>query len=116
MKIKPREEQKCGIMEEGVEEYDPKITKEKWLELLKDEKIFNFNSMCMTRRFLDIGGEATCVELANKYGKTYSAYISFSIWLATRIQKSTSCKMPPEREENARLWPILYVGRRIEKK
>lgn len=37
------------------EEYDPKITKEKWLELLKDEKIFNFNSMCMMKRFLDIG-------------------------------------------------------------
>ena len=97
------------------EEYDPKITKEKWLELLKDENIFNFNSMCMMKRFLDIGGEATCIELADKYGKTYSAYISFSIWLATRIQKRTSCEMPPERDENARLWPILYVGRRVEK-
>ena len=97
------------------ENYDPKLTKEKWLELLKDEKIFNFNSMCMMRRFLDIGGEATCAELADKYGKTYSAYISFSIWLATRIQNRTSCEMPPERDENARLWPILYIGRRVEK-
>ena len=92
-------------------EYDPNISKDDWLRLLKDATVFNFNSMCMMHRFLDIGGEATCVELAQKYGRTYSAYISFSIWLATRIQKATKCKMPPAKEKNARLWPILYVGR-----
>lgn len=96
-------------------EYDPNISKEKWLELLKDETVFNFDSMCMMRRFLDIGGEATCAELAENYGRTYSAYISFSIWLADRIQKSINCKMPPEKEKNARLWPILYIGRRVER-
>lgn len=56
------------------EEYDPKITKEKWLELLKDENIFNFNSMCMMRRFLDIGGEATCVDTVKEFGRNVNFY------------------------------------------
>ena len=96
-------------------EYDPNISKEKWLELLKDETVFNFDSMCMMRRFLDVGGEATCAELAEKYGRAYSAYISFSSTLAKRIQKATKCKLPPERETSARFWPILYVGRYADK-
>ncbi len=93
------------------EEYDPKITKEKWLELLKDEKIFNFNSKCMMHRFLDIGGEATCVELAEKYGKTDSSYNMASTQLARRIlKKERKIKQPPEN-----LFPVLYLGRRVSK-
>ena len=93
------------------DEYDPKITKEKWLELLKDEKIFNFNSMCMMKRLLDFGGEATCVELAEKYGKTDSSYNMASTQLARRIlKKEKKLKSPP-----ANLFPVLYLGRRVSK-
>ncbi|MBO7485949.1 MAG: AAA family ATPase [Spirochaetaceae bacterium] len=93
------------------DEYDPKITKEKWLELLKDEKIFNFNSMCMMKRFLDFGGEATCVELAEKYGKTDSSYNMASTQLARRIlKKEKKLKSPP-----VNLFPVLYLGRRVSK-
>ena len=97
------------------EVYDPDISKEKWVELLKNDKIFDFNSMCMMRRFLDIGGEATCIELAKKYGRTATAYINFSKGLAGRVHKKTACPTPPEREDNARYWPILYVGRPVGK-
>jgi hypothetical protein len=99
----------------SLEEYNPNISKQKWTELLKDEKVFTFNSLCMMKRFLHHNGEASCIELANKYGRTYSAYISFSFWLASRIHDKTNCAMPPEREENARFWPILYVGRSVSK-
>lgn len=96
-------------------EYDPKITKKQWGELLRDEKIFNYNCMCMMKRFLHHNGEASCVELAKKYGRTYSAYISFSFWLASRIHDKTGCDMPPDRETSARYWPILYIGRSVGK-
>ncbi len=91
--------------------YDPNITKERWLELLNDEKVFNFNSMCMMRRFLDLGGEATCAELAEKYGRTDSSYNMASTQLARRIlKKEKSIKQPPEN-----LFPILYFGRSVSK-
>ena len=91
-------------------EYNPKITKEKWLELLNDEKVFNFNSMCMMKRFFDFGGEATCAELAEKYGKTDSSYNMTSTQLARRILKKEKIKTPPEN-----LFPVLYLGRRVSK-
>ena len=96
-------------------EYTPNISKEQWLELLRDESIFNFDSMCLMRCFLNIGGEATCTDLAMKYGRHSNFYNRNSSSLALRIQKATGCKMPPEREENARWWPILYVGRYVNK-
>ena len=98
-------------------EYVPGISKDEWLKLLKDEKVFNFNSLCMMKRFLHHGGEATCAELAKKYGRTASSYQGISLGLAQRIKgsKTLKCNQPPEGEENARWWPILYVGRRVTK-
>lgn len=91
--------------------YDPNITKEEWGKLLRNEKVFNFNSMCMMRRFLDLGGEATCAELAEKYGKTDSSYNMASTQLARRILKSDKrIKQPPEN-----LFPVLYFGRHVSK-
>ena len=99
------------------EEYDPGITKEQWIELLKNKDVFDFNSMCMMHRILDYGGSATCSELAEKYGLSPSSYISFTRFLAKRIHDITKCPMPPERKdtENARWWPVLYVGRYVTK-
>ena len=96
------------------EEYDPKITKEKWLELLKDEKTFNFNSMCMMKRFLDFGGEATCADLAKEYGKTASFYIGVERGLASRIIKEKNLLSI---SDGKREWkfPILFLGRYVDK-
>ena len=95
------------------QEYKPDLSKEDWLKYLHNEKVFDFNSMCMMRRFFDFGGDATCAEIAQKYGKSASAYILISTHLAKRVQKASKCSMPPEREENARFWPILYTGRHV---
>ena len=92
-------------------EYNPKITKEKWLELLNDEKVFNFNSMCMMKRFFDFGGEATCAELAEKYGKTDSSYNMTSTQLARRILKKEKIVVGKVRVANAIGIFILYIGK-----
>ena len=96
------------------EEYDPNITKEKWIELLKDEKIFNFNSMCMMKRFLDIGGEATCADLAKEYGKTASFYIGVERGLASRLIKEKNLLSI---SDGKREWkfPVLFLGRYVDK-
>ncbi len=44
-------------------DYDPQITTEKWTELLSDESIFNEYSLQIMKRMLDMGGQATCLQL-----------------------------------------------------
>lgn len=95
------------------QKYDTEITKEKWIELLHDENIFNFNSMCMMRQMLDIGGQATNTELSKKYG-TKNGYNGIVKALAKRMIEETNCKLPPQ-EENAKRWPVLFIGKKVQK-
>ena len=55
----------------SLQEYNPDIAENEWLSLLQNKEIFDFNSMCMMKRFLDIGGSATCAVLAEKYGTSF---------------------------------------------
>ncbi len=95
------------------QEYDPEITKENWIELLHDEKIFDFNSMCMMHQMLDIGGKATNSELSKKYG-IFDGYNGIVSHLAKRIIEKTNCKLPPQ-EENAKRFPVLFVVKKVQK-
>lgn len=98
-------------------DYDSGITTEKWLELIQDKSIFTEESMCVMKRLLDFGGEATCTQLAEKYGKTFAFYNSTCSNLAKRVIDKTNCPEPPERNDNSnRYWPILFDGRYVDKK
>ena len=97
------------------EEYDPKISKDQWLEMLQDRSIFDDSSLFVMAAFRNIGGEATCVQLADQYGKTYGYYNVTSSGLAKRVLDAAGCPLPPEREEGARYWPVLFVGKKTDK-
>lgn len=88
------------------EVYDPKITKEKWLELLKDENIFNFNSMCMMKRFLDIGGEATCVDMLKEFGRSVNFYNNEKWQTGERIYKKTNYPLSGHKINVVRYWVV----------
>lgn len=60
---------------------------------------------------LDYGGQATCKQLAIKYGETSNFYISNSCHLAKRVAEKTGCRIMPRDNESMRWWPILYVGK-----
>ena len=57
-----------------LEDYDPKISEENWLELFKDPSIFTEKAIIVMRCLLDYGGAATCKELEEAYGETDSFY------------------------------------------
>ena len=47
----------------SLDEYNPEISKEQWLELLKDRKIFTDNAYFAIAAMYDFGGTATCRQL-----------------------------------------------------
>lgn len=101
----------------SLEEYDPGISKEKWIELLNDSAIFTESALNMIAEFYTFGGTATCAQLAEHYGRTYNYYLMTSVHLAERIVKSTGCPVIEEERnaQNAKWWPVLYVGKDASK-
>lgn len=98
------------------EEYDPGLSVEDWVSLLNDKDVFTESSLEIVKRFKEYGGAATCTQLSVKYGGTKNFYNSGSSSLAKRVVEKTGCSTPPDRDnENARWWPVLYVGRSASK-
>ncbi|MBQ8699398.1 MAG: AAA family ATPase, partial [Schwartzia sp.] len=95
--------------------YTPNITTNDWHTLLADKDIFNGNSLAIMKRLLDYGGEATCSQLAAKYGETANFYNSGSVALARRIAEKTNCPVPKRDDGTVQWWAILYEGRNANK-
>ncbi len=96
-------------------DYMPNISVDEWVELLNDPDVFTTGSLEIMKRMKDYGGQATCTQLSIKYGETKNFYNSGSSSLARRVAEKTGCPVMDRDEENARLWPILYVGRNVDK-
>lgn len=92
-------------------EYTPGITVQEWVALLNDKDVFTQSSLQIMRRFKDYGGEATCTQLAVKYGESKNFYNAGSVGLAKRVVEKTGCPVMPRDSDNSRWWPVLYVGR-----
>lgn len=96
-------------------DYSPNISVDDWIALLADSQVFTTGSLEIMKRMKDYGGQATCSQLATKYGYTKNFYNSGSSALARRVQEKTGCPVMSRDEENSRWWPILYVGRYANK-
>ncbi len=96
-------------------DYDPGITKEQWVRLLNDEEVFTDQALEIVTRMRDYGGQATCTQLATKYGETANFYNMGSTALAKRIAKKTDCELRVDDEGVTRYWSVLYIGRNAEK-
>ena len=97
------------------QDYDPQLRVEDWRSLLKDPEVFTKSSLEIMYRMLHFGGQATCKQLSLLYGESWNFYNSGSAYLAQRIAKKTGCPvMRREDSNNAKWWPILYVGKHAE--
>lgn len=92
--------------------YNPGFTVEDWKKMLADKDLFWDSSLTIMSRMLDIGGQATCKQLADKYGETPNYYNGGARGLAERIVKKTDCPVLEKNNENSRYWPVLFVGRK----
>ncbi len=93
--------------------YSPGFTAEEWCELLSDTEICYLDNLKALKRLLDFGGQATCAQLAQKYGGSANFYNSGLSYLAMRIYKKTNCSLLIENNDNAKWWPILFLGRHV---
>lgn len=105
---------KTNSAEEWIgEDYDPGLTVEAWGELIKNKAVFTTQSLEIMKRIKDFGGEASCTQLANKYGETANFYNAGSVGLAKRI--CNEAKITADNNEGkTKWWPILYTGRNTQ--
>ena len=101
----------------SAEEYTPGISKEQWLGLLNNKEIIDVDTASgdsvwggVLAAFYEAGGAATCKQIAGKYHVPPSRIIGNCTQLAKRIHRKTQC--PLLDEENAKYWPILFLGKR----
>ena len=83
--------------------------------MLSDPTVTSMDNLEMLSMILDYGMAATCTQLAETYDKDKNYFNAGSSSYAEKVAKKTGCPLPPEKEENARWWPILYVGRKATK-
>ena len=97
------------------QDYDPDLPVDSWAALLEDETVFDRKSLQIMKRMKDYGGQATCTQLAEKYGESKNFYSSGSVSLARRVVEATGCPVYTAEDESVRYWPVLYVGKKAGK-
>lgn len=67
------------------------------------------------RRIKDYGGQASCTQLAVKYGETKNFYNSGSVALAHRVCEAAGIKPATREDGSTQWWTVLYTGRDADK-
>lgn len=99
----------------SLDEYDPGISKEQWLEFLKDGSTFTANALEAAVDMYKYGGTASCKQLEIKYGNTADFYrTTLGVQLADKVRKKLSIELCKD-DGKSSLWPVLFQGRNAEK-
>lgn len=96
------------------EDYNSGITQERWLDLLQNESIFNYECMCIMRRFFETG-ETSCKELAKKYSGNHDSYSGRISSLCRDIYEKVGCPLPDDTNTKSSSWAVLFSWRKIGK-
>lgn len=96
-------------------DYNPGITVENWVSLLANNEVYHESAKTVIERLLDYGGQATCTQLAQKYGDNANTYNVNSIAFAKKVYEKTHCKLAERADESIRWWSILYMGKKANK-
>ena len=100
----------------SLKEYDPGLSREQYEELLQNEDVIKRSSLDTLYYIYKMGGEASCTQVAEKYGNTPQHYNSNATYVAKRIHEVTDCPLSTrEGESGDRYWSILFQGRNAKK-
>lgn len=96
-------------------DYNPGITVANWISLLANKEVYHESAKTVIERLVDYGGQATCTQLAQKYGDNANTYNVNSIAFAKKVYEKTHCKLAEREDESVRWWSILYMGKKADK-
>lgn len=89
----------------SLEEYNPNITKEQWIELVKDKEIFNEKSLivfaCIQKAKI-----ATCADMAEEFGRSNNFYNTNNWQTGKRIYEKLKCPLSQRENGSERFWSI----------
>ena len=93
------------------EEFDPQLTKEKWLKYISEVELPNHPSpMKMLKGMMELGGEASCKQLSDTYGGHPSVYAGCTMNLGRRVKKYFSLPTCMDGHQE-RYFPFPFVGK-----
>lgn len=110
-----KEEKKQQVQAWEPTGYETGITTEEWVKLLADREVYDDHAKTVIERLADCGGQATCTQLAQKYGENANTYINYSVNFARRVHEKTNCPLAKRKDETERLWAVLYQGRKADR-
>ena len=90
-------------------DFDPCISASQWEEFLSRQDFFDEDMLKSVQRMYELGGHATCDELAEKYGKTREYY-------SKHLQACASC-ICNELGFNGfkgSMWPVMFFGQNAD--
>ena len=89
----------------SLDEYNPNITKEQWIVLVKDKEIFNEKSLivfaCIQKAKI-----ATCADMAEEFGRSNNFYNTNNWQTGKRIYEKLKCPLSQRENGSERFWSI----------
>lgn len=98
----------------SLEEYNPGITKEQWIEFVQDKNLFNENAL-ITFACIQKAKVATCADMAEEFGRSFNFYNTNNWRTGERIYKKLNCTLSERDEGGNRFWSICCLGRESNK-
>ncbi len=95
----------------SADEYTPGFTKEDWLKLLNNPEVIGPLWGGTLAAFYDAGGQGTCTQIGQAFGKSPMTISGYCTNLAKRIHKVTGCPLSIRKNGTTRYWPILFLGK-----
>ncbi len=95
------------------EEYDPHISAETWLALLKNPDVVSSDALDLLTKILALGGESSCAHLAEVYGNHFSHYNKTGSNLGQRVKKALHLPDPANSSIKG-FYIIPFVGKYIQ--
>ena len=96
------------------EVYNPGFTKDDWLKLLNDPNVIGPVWGGTLAAFYDAGGQGTCTQIGQMFGKSAMSISGYCTNLAKHIHKITSCPLSIRKNGTTRYWPILFLGKKAD--
>ena len=92
-------------------QYDPGIEADEWLQLLDNREIFTSNALLLVRRLMECGGQATCAELADRFGNSPQFYINNGSTLGERLVNKAGVPKPNIEGWKTKCWMVPFIGK-----